>query len=226
MKYLGKTTRNPYTYPGSGIDWRLHLKEHGKEHTTEIIKECSSNRELSEWGRYYSNLWNVAESKEWANRIPETGGGANHTLERKELFRQQQLGRKKPPRTHEHTEKIASQARGKSNPKTAAGLRKYYDSNPERSHIFEKQSRSLKQWYIKNPKLSHEKALKSWDGRYRQQYDEYKRTIELVRLGHNSVKIIKKETGMHLSKKSIEKLRSGEHRIYELFPDLKDILFV
>ena len=75
LKYLGKTTQDPFTYLGSGVDWKLHLKEHGKEHSTKIIKECKTNSELSYWGRYYSELWNVAKSTEWANRIPETGGG-------------------------------------------------------------------------------------------------------------------------------------------------------
>lgn len=222
---MGKTTQDPFTYLGSGVDWKGHLKEHGEEHTTEIIRECKSNKELNKWGRYYSDLWNVAESKDWANRIPETGGGANHPPERKELYRQQQLGRKKPPRKPEHTEKIAAQARGKPNPKTSAGLKKWYSTNPDRSHIIEKQSKSIKQWYENNPGLSHRKAIKSWDGRYRKQYNEYKRAIELVRLGHG-VKTIKKETGMSLNQESVEKLRSGEHRIYELFPDLNNILFV
>ena len=125
LKYLGKTTKDPYVYLGSGVDWKLHLKEHGEDHNTEIIRECQSNQELNQWGRYYSNLWNVATNPEWANRIPETGGGGNHTEERKELYRQQQLGRKKPPRTKEHTEKIAVRARGKSNLKTSQGLRKW-----------------------------------------------------------------------------------------------------
>jgi hypothetical protein len=226
LRYLGKTTMSdPHTYKGSGADWKKHLKEHGEDYTTEIIRECKSNKELNEWGRYYSKLWNVVESPDWANRIPETGGGGNHTPERKELFRQQQLGKKKPPRTPEHTEKIAEKARGKPNPKTSAGLRKYFDSNPDRSEAIEKQSKSVKEWYKNNPDLSHQKALKSWDGRYRKQYDEYKRAIELVSQGR-SVKAIQKETGMCLKKESVEKLRSGEHRIYELFPDLTAILVV
>lgn len=118
FKYLGKTTKDPNTYLGSGIDWKAHLKEHGPEHTTEVICECTSKEELSEKGRYYSRLWNVVESAEWANRIPETGGGANHTEERKELFRQQQLGRKKPPRTEEHRLNASKAQQGIPKPRT------------------------------------------------------------------------------------------------------------
>lgn len=76
IKYLGKTSKNPFKYLGSGINWLIHIKEYGKDISTEILKECSSNEELSKWGRYYSDLWKVAESDEWANKIPETGGSA------------------------------------------------------------------------------------------------------------------------------------------------------
>ena len=76
-KYLGKTTsQDPFKYLGSGKDWVKHLEEFGKDIHTEIIKECESKQELNHWGRYYSDLWNIVESTEWANRIPETGGGA------------------------------------------------------------------------------------------------------------------------------------------------------
>jgi hypothetical protein len=225
LKYLGKTSKNPRTYLGSGIDWKAHLKEHGFDHSTEIIKECQDNQELNYWGRHYSDLWNVAESNEWANRIPETGGGTNHTEDRKELFRQQQLGRKKAPRTKEHTEKIANQLRGRTNPKVAKSLRKWYDSNPDRSKTIEKLSKSIKQWYIDNPELSHNKSLKTWDSRYQNRYSEYKKAVELVSLGFG-VNTIQRETGMCLQQSSVNKLRSGEHRIYELFPELKEHLSV
>ena len=79
LKYLGYTKRkDPYKYKGSGKDWKSHVKEHGYDVTTEIIKECNSHKELSEWGRFYSELWNVVDSNEWANKIPETGGGGNY----------------------------------------------------------------------------------------------------------------------------------------------------
>jgi len=74
LQYLGKTEKDPFKYLGSGIDWKKHLKEHGTSITTEILKECQTKEELTLWGRYYSDLWNVANSSEWANRIPETGG--------------------------------------------------------------------------------------------------------------------------------------------------------
>jgi len=224
LKYLGKTTnQDPHAYHGSGADWKTHLKEHGIDYTTEIIRECQTNQELNQWGRYYSELWNVVESTEWANRIPETGGGGNHTDERKELFRQQQLGKKKPQRTKEHTEKIAVQVRGKSNPKTAEGLRKWYDSNPDRSKTIEKQSKSIKEWYKNNPTMSHTKALKTWDGIYKKDYEKYKMAISFIVEGKTNKEITKL---MKIDYATINKLRSGLHRIFELFPEFKEHLIV
>lgn len=132
LKYLGKTSKNPHTYLGSGIDWKAHLKEHGFDHFTEIIKECQDNQELNYWGRHYSDLWNVAKSNEWANRIPETGGGANHTEDRKELFRQQQLGRKKSPRTNEHRNNLSKSLKGIPKPRSKEHQEAWSKSSKEK----------------------------------------------------------------------------------------------
>lgn len=76
LKYLCQTTRKDFDkYQGSGKYWKRHLKKHGPEHTTEVIKECNSREEIIKWGNYYSDLWKVVESKEWANLKPEEGNG-------------------------------------------------------------------------------------------------------------------------------------------------------
>jgi hypothetical protein len=76
LKYLGMTSKDPYKYSGSGLHWKRHLKLHGKEHSTEIIHECQTLDEIKQVGTYYSDLWNIVESNEWANMKPETGDGA------------------------------------------------------------------------------------------------------------------------------------------------------
>ena len=75
LKYLGQTKQDPFKYKGSGLYWRLHLKKHGEHLETEIIKECSDQLELRRWGEYYSDLWNIVESDDWANLKPEIGDG-------------------------------------------------------------------------------------------------------------------------------------------------------
>lgn len=87
LKYLCQTKRNPFAYKGSGKDWKPHLKKYGKDHTTVILQECQSKEELGYWGRHYSQLWNIVNAQDdygnkiWANRIPETGGGGQHSDE-------------------------------------------------------------------------------------------------------------------------------------------------
>lgn len=76
LQYLGKTTvSDPHQYKGSGIRWTPHIKKHGYDVTTEILKECQSNDEVRYWGEYYSNLWNIVEDPSWANLKPEYGEG-------------------------------------------------------------------------------------------------------------------------------------------------------
>jgi len=76
LKYLGKTiASDPHAYPGSGVYWTNHLKTHGYNVETEILRECQTEEELVYWGKYYSKLWNVVESKEWANLTEEAGPG-------------------------------------------------------------------------------------------------------------------------------------------------------
>ena len=82
LKYLGQTTaKDPHTYPGSGVYWTHHLKKHGKDYTTEIIRECQTKEELKEWGIYYTNLWNIVESNSWANLKAEQGDGGRQSAE-------------------------------------------------------------------------------------------------------------------------------------------------
>lgn len=77
LQYLGKTEKDPYTYCGSGTRWLTHLEKHGTDLHTEIIKECATKEEMTYWGSYYSELWNIVESDEWANLRPETGDGGD-----------------------------------------------------------------------------------------------------------------------------------------------------
>lgn len=113
LKYLGKTTKeDPHKYHGSGADWKEHLKEYGFDYTTEIIRECRTKEELNLWGRYYSDLWNVAKSIEWANRIPETGGGCNTHVsqETRQKIRESLVGKQF---TEERRKKIAEAGKGR-----------------------------------------------------------------------------------------------------------------
>lgn len=95
LKYLCQTTRQDYDkYPGSGIYWKKHLKAHGIDLTTQVIKECANREEMIHWGQYYSELWNVVESNEWANLRAEEGHG-NTSEWTKNLWRRPEFRKKK-----------------------------------------------------------------------------------------------------------------------------------
>ena len=109
LKYLGKTIeKDPHKYPGSGKYWRLHLKKHGKHYTTEILKECQHPAMVEYWGQYYSDLWNIVDSDEWANLKPEAGDGGKGTRwteEMKQKARERSIANgSKPPSRPQHGE--------------------------------------------------------------------------------------------------------------------------
>lgn len=80
LQYLGKTTKNPFTYLGSGKIWKRHIKKHNltiKDIKTEIVFETNDVNRLIEKGLELSALYNVVESNEWANLREEAGDGGD-----------------------------------------------------------------------------------------------------------------------------------------------------
>ena len=106
LKYFGYTKQNPHLYPGSGTDWKIHLKKHGYEVYTEVLLQTADKAEIVSWGILYSSKWNIVNAQDdfgnkiWANKIPETGSGAGRKIgsimrsESKELIRAKAVGRK------------------------------------------------------------------------------------------------------------------------------------
>lgn len=80
LKYLGKTTKNPYTYMGSGKIWKRHIVKHNltpNDIITEIILETENVDELIEKGIEVSEIYDVVKSNEWANLRLESGDGGD-----------------------------------------------------------------------------------------------------------------------------------------------------
>jgi hypothetical protein len=103
LQYLGKTTAaDPHSYQGSGTYWKNHLKKHGYDVTTEILRECETNEEIKGWGNYYSDLWNVVSDVSWANLKPESGDGGTPSQEMKLKIGNTLRGRKQ---SHDQIEK-------------------------------------------------------------------------------------------------------------------------
>ena len=76
LKYLGFTSQDPFLYGGSGKYWRLHIKKHNIKSfqiKTDILIKTNNIDMIKFWGLYYSKLYNVVESDDWANLMPESG---------------------------------------------------------------------------------------------------------------------------------------------------------
>lgn len=77
LKYFGKTiSKDPIKYLGSGTRWTKHINKHGKEHVITLwYKLFDDQKLLIEYALLFSEHWDIAQSKDWANLIPENGIG-------------------------------------------------------------------------------------------------------------------------------------------------------
>ena len=84
LKYLCKRKhyKDPadhLKYKGSGKLWRRTLNAHPEYTIKTTVLGLYDKNDLAKYGLYYSNLYNIVESKEWANLMPEVGdGGQTH----------------------------------------------------------------------------------------------------------------------------------------------------
>jgi hypothetical protein len=152
LKYLGKTINDPYEYKGSGKIWKLHLKKHNikpNEIKTTILCETTDIDELKELGLYYSNLYGVVNSKDWANLKPEEGDGGDvsmfrkyttHSDTTKNKIKNTLLGRINGPMKYETKEKIRKANLGNTHSeetkqkisKSKSGIKQTGESNQKR----------------------------------------------------------------------------------------------
>ena len=73
-KYFGKTTRDPYTYNGSGKVWTRHINKHGKEHIVTLwVSDLYYDTSIVEVALKFSADNDIVNSKEWVNMEPENG---------------------------------------------------------------------------------------------------------------------------------------------------------
>lgn len=73
LKYFGKTSSDPFSYQGSGVYWKQHLKKHGKECSTEIYGEYEDFESLVKDAITFSIENDIVSSDNWANLTLEHG---------------------------------------------------------------------------------------------------------------------------------------------------------
>jgi len=111
LLYLGKTTRDPNNYKGSGTYWNSHLKKHkykSSDIKTWILHVVNSSEDLTFFGLYYSKLFNIIENKSFANLKYETGDGGSIKGKKFSIEHRKKLSDslKGKSLSYEHKEKI------------------------------------------------------------------------------------------------------------------------
>ena len=140
LKYFCKTTMldRVCRYKGSGVAWTKHLKEFGKDITVGVLGFYTNAERCYKAAEEFSREHDVANSKDWANIIPETGKngaslvgelnpfyGKKHTPEMVEHLRQQKIGKsvnKGAYRSPEQRAKISASLKGRKNPAVSKAL--------------------------------------------------------------------------------------------------------
>jgi hypothetical protein len=123
LKYFGKTDRFhteedlQESYHGSGKYWKNHLEKHGDDVTMEIWYQDENPEAISRLALMFSETYNIVESKEWANLIPESGleGGYTYGMLGKTawnkgktgIYSEKTLEKMRKPKTEEHKKKIS-----------------------------------------------------------------------------------------------------------------------
>ena len=76
LKYFGRTTEDPFAYPGSGAYWTRHLAQYGQDVSTRIVGTYTDSAELRSAAESFSAKNNIAASTQWANWRVALGGTA------------------------------------------------------------------------------------------------------------------------------------------------------
>jgi len=128
-KYLGKTTKDPYKYKGSGKYWLRHINKFGKNYivTLWVSEPFTNQTELTEYALKLSKELDIINSKDWCNLILENGkdGGIPGTITTEEvrekiskaligIKRSEETKRKmSKPKTKEHVQHVREKLQGK-----------------------------------------------------------------------------------------------------------------
>jgi hypothetical protein len=112
LKYFGRTeTKDPYSYSGSGTLWKQHLKEHGKDFSTEIFWSGPPSK-IKPIALKFSKDNDIVKNNEWANLQIEDGmnGGAKASAETRRKLSEIHLGSKRSKTTRQN---ISNALKGK-----------------------------------------------------------------------------------------------------------------
>lgn len=98
VKYFGKTTKDPYTYHGSGVVWLKRIQKYGTDaiKTLWVSEPYDDPYEIQEIALHFSRENQIVESEQWANCKPEDGlDGGRQTDQTVEVIASKLRGQKR-----------------------------------------------------------------------------------------------------------------------------------
>ena len=110
LKYFGITKKKDIEkYKGSGKYWKNHIKKHGYNCRTKVVRTFTNMEDCRWWCIKFSIINNIVESKDWANLMNENGLTGNvlgnkHSKVTKNKMKKSQTGLK---RTEEHKKNMS-----------------------------------------------------------------------------------------------------------------------
>lgn len=127
LKYFGKTTSNRKRYRGSGHHWVRHIAKHGYDVTTEIVGYFTDQDECMKFALEFSEKYNIVESPEWANLMPENGLSGGDVMSGKSAEeRKSTVAKRKKTMDQKSPEEIVEIKK-----KNSINTKKFIQENPE-----------------------------------------------------------------------------------------------
>lgn len=139
------------------------------------------------------------------------GEGRSPGKELREHLSKKLTGKKKPPRTEQHSINQSLAQKGIPKPKVSRALK----GRTQPKSVVDKKSKTITEWYNSIDKEA--KAWNTWHTRYTQDYNEYARAIMLLQ----QYPIVEVERQVKFQRDTLRKLKTGVHGVFQHFPDLR-----
>jgi hypothetical protein len=227
-EYLRKDG-SPY-YVGKGKDkraWCSHKRSNGTDllpkdtQRIKIVKDNLTEKEALNYEEKLIEHYGIKSEGGLLRNLTYGGEGRTPTEELRNLMSQRRKGlnkgKKKPPRSKEHAEKITMKIKGRPNPKVSQALK----GRKQSLHSNNKRATSNAEWYIKFPKKAKEKADNTWKARFDKDYEKYLHAIQLL---SENYEIQKAAELAKLHRGTVSKLKNKTHGIFRFYPDLANRL--
>jgi hypothetical protein len=178
LKYFGKTIKKDVEkYQGSGKYWKNHIRTHGYNCRTYVIKTFTDKQSCIDFCLWFSRFNNIVNSDRWANLINENGldGGVcgmklseEHKRKMSENHSKYWTGKKlseehkkkmRKPKTEEHKRKMSEANMGKKlSEETKRKMSEAHKGKKKKKVICphchkEGGSNIMKRWHFDNCKL-------------------------------------------------------------------------